>query len=84
MGSCSSTSGEIVCSRRSQGFHGEWLHRGEQNRCKATGGFILPVYKRQREGEGQLYQETLNLVSSTGHDMLKGKLVDWMNLVTGL
>lgn len=43
------------------------------------------LYIRDRErGEGQLYQETLNLVSSTGHDMLKGKLVDWMNLVTGL
>ncbi|KAG8008837.1 Parvalbumin alpha [Nibea albiflora] len=79
VGSCPSTSGEMgpVCSSKSQSFNGEWLHRGEQDRCKATGGYILPVYKSWKEGEGQLYQETLNRVSSTGQDVLKGENGDW-------
>lgn len=73
-GSCPGTSGDMcpVCSIRSQAFNGEWLQWEEQGRYKATGGCILPVYERERGGRVSLYQETLNLVSSTGQDMLKG------------
>ncbi|KAG7215480.1 hypothetical protein INR49_003256 [Caranx melampygus] len=50
---------------RSQDFNGERLRRGERDRCKATGGSILPVYKRQtREGGGSAAPGGLE----SGHD----------------
>lgn len=36
-------------------------------RYEPTGGCILPVYETERGGRVSLYQETLNLVSGTGH-----------------